>query len=172
MLYYNEGDFGNSLKECNEVLSMDKTQGGAHWLSFKVYIRLGEGESALVELQKLLQKDTLTSKPSLENIERVYAESGLGGLINWLIEIKTTRTGLFPNGELSELYSIAGRKEDALKTLELYVENHAGGGALLRLINKLDFKPLRSEPRFKTIIDKLGLTEQYLRRMNMPGYKN
>jgi hypothetical protein len=59
-----------------------------------------------------------------------------------------------------------------LKTLELYVENHAGGGALLRLINKLDFKPLRSEPRFKTIVEKLGLTEQYLRRMNMPGYKN
>jgi hypothetical protein len=34
----------------------------------------------------------------------------------------------------------------------------------------LDYESLRSEPRFKAVVDKLGLTEYYLKRLNDHGY--
>lgn len=70
---------------------------------------------------------------------------------------------------MAQLYAISGRKEEALDCIEGYLVK-SPGDALIRLINKRNYETLRSEPRFKAVVDKLGLTEYYLKRLNQPGY--
>jgi TolB-like protein/AraC-like DNA-binding protein len=158
-LYYNDGNFDESLKEYQEVLSLEKNFQSAHWWIFFNYYRLGEGRKALDELHKILLQDTLNTK-YIDETEKVYDKSGLDGLINWMNEI-------YPDD--AALFALAGKKEEALTYIEGYLKN-SPGGALVRLINYRDFETLRAEPRFKAVVDKLGLTKYYLKRLNDPGY--
>lgn len=169
-LYYNEGNFVESLKEYQKTLSLEKNYESAYWESFLIYYRQGNGNSALDELQKILLLDSLTSTSS-DVAYRVYAESGLNGLIDWLIEFTLTQPKLRRTGNLAGLYAISGKKEEALACIEDYLENDVAD-EIVRIINKRDYETLRSEPRFKAVIDKLGLTKYYAKRTNQPGYIN
>lgn len=157
--YYNEGNFNAALQENMEVLSLDKNYRNGHWGCFYTYTRLGEGAKALNQLQKIFLLDTTTSK-YVETAERIYIKSGLKGLLNWMNEIFPKDAGLF---------AIAGKKEQALTCLEKYLLN-AVGDEIVRIINNRNYETLRAEPRFKAVIDKLGLTEYYDKRTKQPGY--
>ena len=97
---------------------------------------------------------------SYDVADKIYTKSGLDGLIAWMIEI-------FP--DKIDLYAIAGKKEKALTLIEGKLKNDSGD-ELVQLINRLNYASLRSEPGFKAVIEKLGLTEYYLKRLNDPGY--
>ncbi len=157
--YYNEGNFFEALKENQEALSLDKNYKNTHWGNFYIYYRLGDGGKALDELQKIFLQDTTTLK-YVDMTRSVFAKSGLKGLIDWMNEI-------LPNS--ARIYALAGKKEQALTCLEKYLEN-AEGDEIVRIINALDYETLRSEPRFKAVVDKLGLTKYYLKRLHQPGY--
>jgi len=131
----------------------------AYWGIFYVCFRTGEDSLALETVQKILLQDTATLK-YVNAAPMVYAKSGFKGLIDWLIKI-------YP--KMAQLYAISGRKEEALDCIEGYLVKNPGD-ALVRLINKRNYETLRSEPRFKAVVDKLGLTEYYLKRLNQPGY--
>ena len=147
------------MKEFQEALAIEKNYTTAYWGSFYAYYRLGNGDKALDELQKILLMGTLTSK-YVDVADRIYTKSGLDGLIDWMIEIFSDKI---------DLYAIAGKKEKALTFIEGLLKNDSGD-ELVRLINRLNYESLRSEPRFKAVIEKLGLTEYYLKRLNDPGY--
>ncbi len=158
-LYYNEGNFEKSLKEFQEAQAIEKNYTTAYWGSFYACYRLGNGDKALDELRNILLRDTLTSK-YVDVADKIYTKSGLDGLIAWMIEI-------FP--DKIDLYAIAGKKEKALTLIEGKLKNDSGD-ELVQLINRLNYASLRSEPGFKAVIEKLGLTEYYLKRLNDPGY--
>lgn len=167
-LYYNEGDYVSSLKECQEILSLESNFPQISWWLFKNYYRLGQGNKALYELQKILHMDSLTENYT-KQAEEIYAQSGLDGLIEWLTEItneikltnQENETNLYWEGYLSEIYAISGQKEKALELIENYLESNAKGDRLVRLINNRDYETLFNEPRFKEVVNKLGLMEYY-----------
>jgi hypothetical protein len=83
-------------------------------------------------------------------------------LTKWIIKNKKVIPGW---------YALFGYKEKALAGLEEFLrKGPTTYGELVRLINHLDYETLRSEPRFKAVIDKLGLTKYYLKRVKQPGY--
>lgn len=169
-LYYNEGNFVESLKEYQKTLSLEKNYESAYWESFLIYYRQGNGTSALDELQKILLLDSLTSTSS-DVANKVYADSGLNGLIDWLIEFTLVQPKLRRTGNLAGLYAVSGKKEEAMACIEDYLKNDVAD-EIVRIINKRDYETLRSEPRFKAVIDQLGLTKYYIKRTQQPGYIN
>jgi tetratricopeptide (TPR) repeat protein len=158
--YYNEGKFDASLNEYQEALLLEKNYRQAHWQRFVIFYRLGDEERALNELKQRCMLDTLNLK-YVNIIDQVYTKSGITGIIDIACEI-------LPE-DAARLYAISGHKKEALTCIENYLEDSPGDG-LVRLINKIDYKSLRSEPRFKAVVDKLGLTEYYLKRVKDPGY--
>jgi TolB-like protein/AraC-like DNA-binding protein len=159
-LFYNEEKFEASLMECREAESL-ANYGWIHEIIFAIYYRQGNGKEALDELQKILLLNTLTAK-YYNVVSEVYATSGLNGLTKWIIKNKKVIPGW---------YALFGYKEKALAGLEEFLrEGPTTYGELVRLINHLDYETLRAEPRFKAVIDKLGLTEYYLKRVKQPGY--
>ena len=161
-LYYNAGNFEKSILECKENLSLENNSKGMNWWFFKNYYRLGDEVKALNELQKILSLNEMTKK-YVDTAKIVYEKSGMSGLIDWFINIEAeTNTENFVfKTQLDiykiELYAIAGKNDKVLTLLEKAIETKTESDRLLRLINNLDYKPLRNEPRFKEIITKLGL---------------
>ncbi len=167
-LYYNEGKFIESLKEFEEVLSLENNFPGIGWWRFKNYYRLEKDDLAMNEIKKILVQNPVAGN-FVDSVNIVYNERGLKGLIDWYIDTGKiiSRDNLEAKEDFYnviyevELYAIANHKNDALSILEQYIETHTGSDRLLRLINNLDYKPLHSEPRFKTIINRLGLDSYY-----------
>ena len=154
-LYYNDENFNKSIMELEEILSLQEDF-GVNWWLFKNYYRQGKGDLAMNEIQKIFLQNPIINEYA-DSVQIVYAKSGLSGVVDWIIkidkEIDLNRTEIFE----VELYAIGGQKVEAISILERYFETNTGGDELLRLINNLDYKTLRSETRFERIIEKLGL---------------
>jgi TolB-like protein/AraC-like DNA-binding protein len=167
-LFYDEGNFKESLRELQEAIDLERNYETAHWTIFLVYYKLGEGARALSQLKTILLLNTTSSK-YVDTVGFIYEKYGLTGLIDWTIKIKPIEPTINHIASLTELYALSGRKEEALASLEKSLK-YLPGDALVRLINNRNYETLRSEPRFKAVVDKLGLTEYYLKRLNQPGY--
>jgi serine/threonine-protein kinase len=167
-LYYNEGNFEKSLNECKEIMDLEPECPDLHVWFFKNYYRQGNGPEALHELQIMLADNKLTQEYT-EMANQYYIEKGLDGLVDLIVkitdEIKLANPEdvkkIYWEGYLSDIYAIAGEKEEALAYLEHYLETNSNGDRLVRLINNPDYIILRSEPRFKAVLNKLGLMEYY-----------
>ncbi len=165
-LYYNEGNFEESIKEIQEILTLENNFHGLNWWFFKNYYRLGNYDLAMNEIKKILAQNPETQKCA-DSVQIIYEKYGQTGFLDWFIEKEFN----FKNEELKrqfefdvykvELYAIADRKDDAFSILEQYAKTNSGSDRLLRLINNLDYKTLRSDPRFLKLIEKLGLKSYY-----------
>ena len=161
-LYYNAGNFEKSILECKENLSLENNSKGMNWWLFKNYYRLGDEVKAMNELQKILSLNEMT-KRYVDTAKIVYEKSGMSGLIDWFINIEaeTNTNNYVFKTQLDiykiELYAIAGKNDKVLAFLEKALETRTESDRLLRLINNLDYKPLRNDPRFREIVKKLGL---------------
>jgi len=161
LMYYNEGSFELALKEGQEILSLEKNYISSYMKNFQIYFRMKDGEKALDELQKLFMLNSQTTE-YVQLAENVYQKSGLDGLIEWLIEIKIVH----PQhcfGSLADLYALAKKKDEALACLEKDLKENKN--EICRLINNRNLDILRDDPRFLAMIDELGLTEYYSRKL-------
>jgi len=159
--YYDEGNFELALKEGQEILSLEKNYFSTYMKNFEIYFRKKDGNKALSELQKLFILDSQTMEYA-QLAENVYKKAGLDGLLDWLIEMKIA----YPKdiwASLANLYALAGQKDKALACLEKDLKEHSN--EICRLINNRDLDILRNEPRFLTMIDELGLSEYYSRKL-------
>ena len=160
-MYFNEGNFELALKEGQVILSLEKFFFSTYMLNFQIYFRLKDGDKALKELQKMFMLNLQTMEYPLL-AENAYQKSGLDGLLDWLIEIKIAHPQhLF--GSLADLYALANKKEKALASLEKDLKENSNN--ICRLINNHNFDILRNEPRFLAMIDELGLTKYYSRKL-------
>ena len=145
MYYYNEGKLDESLEVCNRLKELYPYYVSVDWRYFYIYLRKGEELKAVETLQKIYYSDKLT-------INEIYLKSGIDGILNWMIDLRLKNPQSF---DLAKLYAILGKKDKALGWLEKALEERSS--EIPRVNNDLDFEHLRSEPRFKAIIMKLGL---------------
>ena len=168
LYYYNEGKINESLDACRKTLEINSDYIWAYWQSFYVYAKQGEDLKAAEALQQFMLRDTMTVKIA-NSIKEVYSKSGMNGLLNWLIEIQLKNPSA--NLYIAKWYALLGKKDEALNRLEKAMKArltevpgiNSLPDEIPRIFNSPDFDNLRSEPRFKAIIKKMGLSEYSVR---------
>ena len=93
----------------------------------------------------------------LEALERGYQEGGYSGALRSMAETLVARsdTMFVPPWQIGTLYARAGDAELALDYLELAYEAHDGNIPYLSVDPIFD--DLRDQPRFRRLIERLGL---------------
>jgi TolB-like protein len=159
-LYYNEGKFEESLRECQKAIEIYPDFSSGYWRAFRIYFRQSDGPKAVEVIQNYLKRDTLNAK-NINTVNTIYTQSGLNGLMTWVIdcELKRTNPDLYL---LATWYIMLGKKEQALDYLEEAVEKRII--AIPSINNDLDLDNIRSEPRFMVLIEKMGLSEYQKRK--------
>jgi TolB-like protein len=156
--YYNEGKLQESVDECRimEDLDPEYSDRAIYWREFNIYSKQKEDLKALDALQKALFTDTVKVNNS-SIVKDIYNKSGIEGIQKWLLD-RELNNKLKPSPSNTALrYSILGEIEEALNWLEKAFENPDPGFPGIN--NNPDFDILRSDPRFKAIINKMGLSD-------------
>ena len=84
-IYWKQGKFDEALKECEKLFEIEKNFKPNYWRKFTIYYYKGEGLKVISELNQYLLLST-PAENHLEKLNQTYAESGLNGVIYWLIE--------------------------------------------------------------------------------------
>jgi len=152
--YYNQGKLEESLSVLRNLEEVDPNYQLAYLRSFIIFLRKGENLKAVEAFQKFLAVDSL-SVSQADSVKEIYNKSKISGMLIWQIgsELKKTR----PNAAILAKYNILlGKKEESLKWLEKAVQIRVP--EIPRIYTDPEYKILYFEPRFKKIIDQMGLT--------------
>jgi TolB-like protein/AraC-like DNA-binding protein len=146
-LYYKQENFIQALAEnkiCQELVS---EHASAVSLEYKIYLKLGNEEAALVSYKKL---GRILGEWTPEQADSVYRMEGFNGLFRWQLQ-----DGRWDHeSDKSKYYAMLGEDEKALDMLELAVNE----GTLFPFnLSDLEYKNIRSNPRFIAIRKKMGL---------------
>ena len=126
---------------------------------------------AVEELQNIVRNAAHDNRYDNE-IMNAFDKSGIKGLFVWLTGISINRPlpaiGLGSQPFfIAWWYAIAGDKENSIYWLEKNMEAKQKMYPYFNLIaTNPDFDILRNDPRFKAIIEKLGLTRYNKRKVN------
>jgi Flp pilus assembly protein TadD len=111
-------------------------------------------DEAVAELQKAV-KLSGNSPTCIANLARAYVASGKRAeavtLLNTLI--KRSTTGYSNASEIAMIYASLGDTDQAMNWLDKSFEDRFNPGVLLRP----GFDPLRSDPRFQSLVHRVGL---------------
>ena len=155
-LYYcNEGKFDKSLEASLETIKINPDFTKVYPLCIYSYIKLGQDRRALEVFQQMLRRDSLTFRYA-EELNGIFDTYGINGIINWMINAEQAK----PQPAILTIawaYELLGEKEEALGQIEKAFQNPPAD--LPRINSYFVFNDLRSDPRFREIIRKMGLSE-------------
>ncbi len=149
LYYYNQENFDEALAENNVCRDLVNDHLWAIDLAFDIYLHLGNTDSALVIAKKFAGQP---GQPSAIQMDSIYAAEGIYGLTRWTIRhAKWER-----EYHLVIFYAMLGDREKTLELLESALDNHDVPVGLDG-IERLEYKFLRTDPRFIAIRKKMGL---------------
>jgi tetratricopeptide (TPR) repeat protein len=124
-----------------------------YWTYFNISLRLGENLKAVESLQKALSIFPEDQKYVLM-VKEYYDREGLDGLPKAVIQINSEKqeSGIIGT---ARYFVFLGENQKALDYLEKAVELHIPGVPYIN--NDIDLAPLRNQPRFQALLDKMGL---------------
>ena len=133
-----------AITQIQRVLERDPSFSPGHFYLSQVYLSVGRYADAVSELQK-----TVLARAAGPG-------SGTPDLLGY-IKLLTTPGSLGPPTNIAVSYALAGDRNKAFEYLEkAYAEQDS---ELLACIRFPAFDPLRSDPRFKDLMRRLGLPE-------------
>ena len=146
-------EYEAALDVLNDVLSRSPDYGMALSTRRTTYHMMGRYEEAL----DVWRASSARDPEKLEALERGYQEGGYSGALRGMAETLVTRsdTMFVTPWQIGTLYTRAGDAELALDYLELAYEAHDGNIPYLSVDPIFD--DLREEPRFRSLIQRLGL---------------
>ena len=146
--YYNQEQFSEALAENNLCLDLAKDHLWALNLEYLIYLKLENDPAALNCFKKVGE---ITGEWTREEADSVYRIGGIDGLLWWRVNDSAWDHKLYK----AKYYALLGEDEMALEILESIVNEHTIGGFY---IISLEFKNLRTHPRFIAIREKMGLS--------------
>ncbi|HPJ77270.1 MAG TPA: helix-turn-helix domain-containing protein [Prolixibacteraceae bacterium] len=152
--YSNEGKLDESIKARYNILEIYPDKFEIYYSLFQNYILKKDSLKALETFKKYWMKET-PSEITVHEIENVYKKSGIRGLVEMCIESELGNPRPSPY-VIAIRYAMLGEKEKTLTFLEKAMEERIP--ALPRINSNPLFDNLRSEPRFKRLIEEMGLT--------------
>jgi TolB-like protein/AraC-like DNA-binding protein len=168
-IYYFEENYDRGIEACTVAHDLNPDYIENNWLFFLNYAKLGEGEKAMSELQKIADTHP-GSALFTDEIEEAFNKSGIGGLFSWLVNVNINKpvpvAGMTGHPYfIAWWYAIIGDREESIYWLEKNMENQSRLYEYFNLIaTNPDFDILRSDPRFIKIIDDIGLTQYNTRK--------
>ena len=149
--YYYSGDYKKALAENKKGSELSIKYTEDSWLNFEIYIVQKQYDQAIIELQKIY------SGIDSNEIDTIYKQFGIEGIYNWLIKIDSTSKNYNTPYYLARKYAFIGEHEKALEQLEKSFEIRVS--RLVTINRDPNFKNLKSEPRFKKIVEKMGFDD-------------
>ena len=146
-IYYDQEQFDEALSEIKVCLDLNKEHPWALNLEFDIYLAL-KNDSAV--LDNLRRSSGVFGMWTSEEADSVYQIGGIDGIKRWVAGLNTFE----PEYTKAIFYGMLGEYENAMDMLEMAME--ANALSVLGTTN-LEYKPLRSNPRFKAIREKMGL---------------
>jgi TolB-like protein/DNA-binding winged helix-turn-helix (wHTH) protein/tetratricopeptide (TPR) repeat protein len=144
----------DSIEQSRKTIEMDSDFALAHNQLAQAYLEKHMVGDAISELQKAMQLSE-NNATCVANMARAYAASGRTAEATKLLnDLKSRLAGGSPfASELATVYTALGDKTQAMAWLEKGYEDRFNPGVLLRPA----FDPLRSDPRFKALVQRIGL---------------
>jgi TolB-like protein/DNA-binding winged helix-turn-helix (wHTH) protein len=157
------GQYDHAIVIVQMMLKRYPNDGYLHWTLFKDYVQKGMYEEAAPQLE---QTWTLYGYPGVSaEVHRAWAASGYRGAVREsakaMENLFVTKQAFLP-GNIAEFYATLGDKDRAFYWLEQAYARHdlemASTDACLEHLNR-EFRldSLRSDPRFKDLMRRVGL---------------
>ena len=112
LLYYNEEKFDEALAENKVCLDLVKDHEWALLLAARIYIQMGNDQTAFDYLKKYSEKNDAWS---LEMADSIFNKGGLNAVIRWRLNSGKYK----PEYTKSFWYAVLGEDEKAMEMLEL-----------------------------------------------------
>ena len=144
----------DAIQQSRKTIEMDSGFALAHNQLAQAYLEKHMFNDAISELQKAIPLSG-NSATCIANLARAYAAIGKNAEATELLNDLKSRSarGSPFAAELAVVYAALGNKDQAMAWLEKGYEDRFNPGVLLRP----GFDPLRSDPRFKDLVHRIGL---------------
>jgi TolB-like protein/DNA-binding winged helix-turn-helix (wHTH) protein/tetratricopeptide (TPR) repeat protein len=146
--------YDESIQQSRKTIEMDPNFALAHNQLAQAYLQKHMYEEAVAELKKAVQLSG-DSPTCIANLARAYVASGeKGEAVKLLGDLKRRSNPVYSNAtEIAMIYASLGDTNEAMNWLEKGYQQRFNPGVLLRP----GFDPLRSDPRFRDLVRRLGL---------------
>jgi len=151
--YNARGKYGQVLKLARDQVEAHPDDGLAQCYLASAYMHTGMYKEAIEGLQRVVE---MSGYPEMARpLARAYAASGYRGALRlWAKDLEHAQGNPASPTMVAEVYTLLGEKENAFKWLERgYAERD---GFLLGLKDPV-WQPLRSDPRYRDLIQRIGL---------------
>ncbi|MBI1747838.1 MAG: protein kinase [Acidobacteria bacterium] len=153
-------DYEQAIKQCQSAMELDPGYGEVYSQLRRAYEQKGMYREALAADEKLR---AFKKKSGLRPAESRDASAIQSAQAYWLMLLQLTKQDLesLENKEaaqirMAEIFTQLGEKDQAFEWLERVYEEHAFWLPFLKVHPHLD--PLRSDPRFQTLLRRVGLS--------------
>jgi TolB-like protein/DNA-binding winged helix-turn-helix (wHTH) protein/cytochrome c-type biogenesis protein CcmH/NrfG len=151
--------FDAALNEARIRRDVQPNNADLHYLLSQVYFLKGMEKESEEELERYLQ--LAGKKDQLAEQVRVYRRGGFRAVLEWKVDVlkrKAAKQYVSPT-DFADAYALRGRKEETIRYLEESYQERAPRLVFLQSDPTLDF--LHSDPRYRAIVNKMGLPPAY-----------
>jgi serine/threonine protein kinase/tetratricopeptide (TPR) repeat protein len=153
---YYQRHFDEAIAQYQKALEMDQNSGYAHWALGNVYLHKGMLEQAIAEYQKSipLSGDSPDEPASLAYVYAISGKTQEARQILGDLQQRAKRSYVAPT-MIASVYAALGEKDQAFAWLDKAYEERD----FILIFLKVDptFDRLRSDPRFPTLMQRIGL---------------
>ena len=154
--YLDEGLFENAIIDANKAKELDKNKGRPYSIIMNCYTYMGKDDEAMAEWEEQLKLYPDVNIEYIEGCRDAFKKFGMKGVWNY----ETDRMINSDNADnyafdIAMNYAYFGENKKALEWLELAYDRRNRG--IIDIKTEYDFRDLRNEPRFLTILKKLNL---------------
>ncbi len=130
-----------------------------HGVLSEAYLRKGMEKEAEQEAEQQMRLND--ARPLADEQHQIYSRGGFRAVLEWKLARWNRRAAkrYISPIDFAQLYARLKRKDDTLRYLELACKEHAPFMAHLQWNPDFDF--LHSEPRYRAIVQKMGLPPAY-----------